>query len=164
MQRPHADNLKHKSTNHLLCKECNKSFSRSDNFKTHQRIHTAEKPCTFYFCDKTFRWKIIWNTPQNLPELEHFQTLLQIPPSPSLSTPPPSPIPQPVNDTALHFEPNIIKHGSLNCSQTKTFSDMKLFLKDEKITQAISSQKGVSCERDAGNLEHYGIDILATTA
>ena len=38
----------------FTCKFCNKKFSKEQNKKVHERIHTGEKPFSCNFCDRKF--------------------------------------------------------------------------------------------------------------
>lgn len=38
------------------CHICNRVFSRSDNLRTHQRLHSGEKPFNCKYCGQSFRW------------------------------------------------------------------------------------------------------------
>lgn len=38
------------------CKVCDRVFSRSDNLRTHQRLHSGEKPFDCKYCGQPFRW------------------------------------------------------------------------------------------------------------
>ena len=38
----------------FCCSKCDKRFTRADNWKTHERIHTGEKPFSCSKCDKKF--------------------------------------------------------------------------------------------------------------
>lgn len=43
------------------CEICNREFSRKDNLKTHQRVHSGERPFTCKYCGQTFRWVGSWH-------------------------------------------------------------------------------------------------------
>lgn len=74
----------------LTCKKCHKQFSRSDNLRTHQRIHTGEMPYSCRFCGKAFRWKSALSNHEDLHELNLISVPSQQPQS-TPRTPPPSP-------------------------------------------------------------------------
>lgn len=54
----------------LTCKTCHKKFSRSDNLRTHQRIHTGEMPFPCRFCGQKFRWVSARSNHEDLHELK----------------------------------------------------------------------------------------------
>lgn len=74
----------------LTCDVCKKTFSRSDNLKTHQRIHTGEMPYACRYCGKSFRWKSALSNHEDLHELNRIPT-----PAAQLRQPPPNPPPSP---------------------------------------------------------------------
>lgn len=53
---PNPDCDSDSSVSDLTCRICNKTYSRKDNLKTHQRVHTQEKPYPCSMCPKRFRW------------------------------------------------------------------------------------------------------------
>lgn len=74
----------------LTCNVCQKTFSRSDNLKTHQRIHTGEMPYACRFCGKSFRWRSALSNHEDLHELNRIPTSAG-----QLRQPPPNPPPSP---------------------------------------------------------------------
>lgn len=40
----------------LLCEICNQAYSRRDNLRVHQRMHSGETPFKCHFCGQRFRW------------------------------------------------------------------------------------------------------------
>lgn len=38
------------------CHTCDRVFSRSDNLRTHQRLHSGERPFDCKYCGQSFRW------------------------------------------------------------------------------------------------------------
>lgn len=44
-----------KSAN-LVCEICHQRYSRRDNLRTHQRVHSGEKPFQCKYCNTPFRW------------------------------------------------------------------------------------------------------------
>lgn len=39
-----------------LCRTCNRYYSRRDNLRVHQRVHSGEMPYKCQYCNQTFRW------------------------------------------------------------------------------------------------------------
>lgn len=45
-----------KSGANLVCDICHQRYSRRDNLRTHQRVHSGEKPFQCKYCNTPFRW------------------------------------------------------------------------------------------------------------
>lgn len=50
------DNTRH------MCKLCGRFYSRKDNLRVHQRVHSGEMPYECEQCGKRFRWQSTWQS------------------------------------------------------------------------------------------------------
>lgn len=65
-------NGRRRSPNSILrCDICNELYSRKDNLRAHQRVHSGEKPFKCSYCGIYFRWMGAWRSHESLHKRRH---------------------------------------------------------------------------------------------
>lgn len=162
-ERPFSNSLRgiQKRRKNLTCSICNKTFSRSDNLRTHQRIHTGEMPYACRFCGKDFRWKSALSNHEDLHEVNIFPSPTQHQ-RPMPRTPPPSPEYQPNDENKIKINIKFKEGKCRNDVIMKLVYDLRRALDSNssaKLSADIAELQGIQ-ELGKSNNNDQGQDDL----